>query len=128
MNGIIYKFFKGFYFAVRGILWSFVERSVKIHFLFTTAVLVFGLALQISREEWFIVLILIAAVWSLELMNTAIEDICDRVRDELKLAYTATTRPRDLAAGSVLIMATIAALIGLIIFIPKIALKFGIII
>ena len=61
------------------------------------------------------------AVWtgdSLELVNTAVESVVDLVTTERKpLAKTA----KDTAAGAVLVAAIMAAIVGLIIFVPRIA-------
>ena len=61
------------------------------------------------------------AVWtgdSSELVNTAIESVVDLVTTERKpLAKTA----KDTAAGAVLVAAIMAAIVGLIIFVPRIA-------
>ena len=67
-----------------------------------------------------IILILIAAVWGAELINSSIEKLGNTLRDVNKLDYEATTQARDMAAGSVLIIAIIATIIALIIFVPKI--------
>ena len=57
-------------------------------------------------------------VIALELVNTAIESVVDLVTTERKpLAKTA----KDTAAGAVLVAAIMAAIVGLIIFVPRIA-------
>ena len=57
-------------------------------------------------------------VIDLELVNTAIESVVDLVTTERKpLAKTA----KDTAAGAVLVAAIMAAIVGLIIFVPRIA-------
>lgn len=54
---------------------------------------------------------------ALELVNTAIESVVDLVTTERKpLAKTA----KDTAAGAVLVAAIMAAIVGLIIFVPRI--------
>ena len=61
---------------------------------------------------------LFGLVIALELVNTAIESVVDLVTTERKpLAKTA----KDTAAGSVLVAAIMAAIVGLIIFVPRIA-------
>ncbi len=55
---------------------------------------------------------------ALELVNTAIESVVDLVTTERKpLAKVA----KDTAAGAVLVAAIMAAIVGLIIFVPRIA-------
>jgi len=93
------------------------ERNIKIHFFAMTLVIIFGILLKISTIEWLICLILFAMVIGSELMNSAIENTVDLAmpekHDKAKLA-------KDAAAGAVLFIAIISAVIGLIIFIPKI--------
>ena len=111
---------KSFYHAGQGVKEALVlERNMTIHFCFMIAVIIFGFILDISFKEWIVCIILFALVMGLELVNTAIEttiDLCHPEIDEkAKLA-------KDCAAGAVLLAAIAAAIIGLIIFIPKIAL------
>jgi len=113
------KFFKAFYYAGRGIVASLSERNVRFHVGATALVLLAGLKLGLSQPEWYIVLLLIGSVISAELVNTAIEDLANHVRDDLKIGYSATARTRDVAAGAVLILAIVAAVIGSMIFVPK---------
>ncbi len=120
----INKFFKGFYYAYRGLISGFKERNMKFHGIATAAVLIFGLILGLSKIEWFTVLILIGVIWSAELVNTSIEELANIIKDHEGLDYYATTRTRDIAAASVLILAIIAAIIGLIIFVPKFLIIF----
>ena len=77
-----------------------------------------GAALGITPTEWCICLTLFGLVIALELVNTAIESVVDLVTTERKpLAKTA----KDTAAGAVLVAAIMAAIVGLIIFVPRIA-------
>lgn len=110
----------GFVYAFRGIKTGFKEKSMKFHGLATIVVLVMGWYYQLSMMEWVVILILIGLVWSAELINTSVEELNNTVKKELKLNYGATTDSRNLAAGSVLAIAMVAAIVGLIIFVPKI--------
>ena len=110
------KFVKGFVYASRGIIDGFEGRNMKFHGLATVAVVILGFIFKLNITEWMIILILIALVWSAELVNSSIEDLSNIVRDTNKLTYAATKKARDLAAGSVLIIAIVAAIIGLFVF------------
>lgn len=73
--------------------------------------------LGITPIEWCICLTLFGLVIALELVNTAIESVVDLVTTERKpLAKTA----KDTAAGAVLVAAIMAAIVGFIIFVPRI--------
>jgi diacylglycerol kinase len=116
------KFLLGFKYAYRGIIESFVSRNMKFHFFMTILVICAGIFFKISLVEWFIVIILIAVVWSAEIFNTAIENAVNLLRDEAGVPYVLTGKAKDLAAGAVLVLAVAAAIIGLIIFYPKVVL------
>lgn len=116
------KIINSFKYAFEGIKSSLkTERNIKIHFSMMVLVIVAGILLDISTYEWMICIILFGMVIGGELVNTAIEEVTDLVTTEInpkaKLA-------KDIAAGAVLIMAITSAIIGLIIFIPKIILLF----
>ena len=89
---------------------------MKIHCTVAVLVVIAGVILGLSVTEWCICLGLFGMVMSLELVNTAVESVVDLVTQERKpLAKIA----KDTAAGAVLIAAIMAAIAGLIIFVPK---------
>lgn len=110
--------YKSFGYAFEGIFTCIAkERNMKIHCLAVIVVVFLGTFLRLSVTEWSICLILFGLVMALELVNTAVESVVDLVTEEKKpLAKIA----KDTAAGAVLIAAIMAAIIGAIIFIPKI--------
>ncbi len=112
------KLLNSFKYAFKGIFSSFKsERNMKIHVLIMLIVILMGIFFHISIGEWIICLILFCLVISGELFNTAIETTVDLV--SLKENYQAGLA-KDIAAGAVLVLAFGSALIGLIIFVPKI--------
>ena len=113
------KQIKSFAYAANGIKLGLRERHLKIHFFFTFIVILASFLLNISFLEWIIILLFIALVISAELFNTALETICNLLKDELKLDFEATHAARDLSAAAVFVLAIAAALIGLLIFLPK---------
>lgn len=109
-NTFVYAL-RGWKKAVKG------EKNLKIDCAIAVIVIILGILLKINTGEWIICILLIGLVLSAELMNTAIETVVDMyTRKRNVLAEKA----KDIAAGSVLIIAVTAAIIGLIIFIPKI--------
>lgn len=114
------KFLKGFVYAFRGVVKGFEEKNMKFHGVAAIMVILMSWYYHLSVTEWMIVLILIASVLSVELINSSIEDLNNTVKKANNLSYEATTDSRNLAAGSVLVVAIVAAIIGLIIFLPKI--------
>ncbi|KUK79208.1 MAG: Diacylglycerol kinase, prokaryotic [Microgenomates bacterium 39_7] len=112
-------FIRGFKYAYDGILVGIQERNMRVHILAAVVVMVSGLLVGLERYEWIVIAILIGAVWSAELFNTAIENLADILRDEDHLSYQATKNARDLAAGAVLVVSIAAAVVGLMIFVGK---------
>lgn len=68
------------------------------------------------------VLLCIGLVMALEMVNAAIEKLCDRLHPD---KHTDIKLVKDMAAGAVLWAAIISAIVGLIIFAPKLLTKFG---
>ncbi len=113
-------FLMGFVYAFKGLVSGFEERNMKIHITAVVIIVILSVFFRISSVEWIIVILLFGVVISAELFNTAIEEICDRLRDDLGLPYVAAGRARDIAAGAVLSVAVTAAIIAGIIFLPKV--------
>lgn len=108
---------KSFIYAAKG-LKSFISRehNAWIHSLAAFAVIVLGIIFHISRTEWIAILLCIGMVFAAEAFNTAIERLVNLVSPD----YNKTAGDvKDIAAGAVLICAVTAAIVGLIIFLPK---------
>ena len=120
MKNIFKSFLLGFKYAFNGIFETIkTERNIKIHIFIMIIVILFGIFLKISLYEWIVCIILFSVVISAEIMNTSIEHIVDGLMpNENEYARKA----KDAAAGAVLVLAIGAAIIGLIIFIPKLLL------
>lgn len=89
---------------------------MKIHVAVTLLVIIAGFVLGLSITEWCICLGLFGLVMALELVNTAVEAVVDLVTAE---RHPLAKIAKDTAAGAVLIAAIMAAVIGLLIFVPK---------
>ncbi|RAP54720.1 MAG: diacylglycerol kinase [Methanosphaera sp. rholeuAM130] len=111
-------------YAVIGIINSFKERNLKIQLFVMIMIVLLGLHLKISMNEWFVCIILFALVIGAEIFNTAIENAVDFIEknrndnpwnldENAKLA-------KDASAGAVLVVSIASAVIGLMIFLPKI--------
>lgn len=112
------KLINSFKYAIQGILTSFkTEKNMKVHVFIMLLVILAGIVLKISKLEWIICIILFSIVIAGELFNTAIETVVDIVMPEKnKKAKIA----KDVSAGAVLVLAIGSAIIGFMIFIPKI--------
>lgn len=106
-----------FRFAFSGIWQVFKkERNLKIHFLAALMIIILGLLFGFSKAEWLVIILLIGVVFTAEILNSAVESICDLLKEKLKLEYQETTYIRNASAGAVLVMAIVAVLIGLLVF------------
>ena len=118
---------KSFGYALQGIFSALKsERHMRIHACFAFYVIAAGFVTGLDLLSWTAVLICIALVFSLEMLNTALESLCDGVtkerRPEIKKA-------KDCAAGAVLFSACISAVVGCAVFFssgrPEAALNFA---
>ena len=114
------RLINSFKYAIEGFISSFkTERNMKIHILAMILVIALGVYVKLNTTEWCIIVIAIVSVLSAELFNTAIETVVDMISPEknekAKIA-------KDISAAAVLVLAIGAAIIGTIIFLPKIIL------
>lgn len=105
-----------FKFAFEGI-WTALkdEPNLKFHFVTAYLTIMLGLFLQIKAIEWVIVILTIGFVISLELTNTAIENIVDSFTSEV---HPAAKKAKDISSGAVLVAAITSVIVGLFIFLP----------
>ncbi|MEK8198899.1 diacylglycerol kinase family protein [Lysinibacillus sp. FSL M8-0134] len=110
------KYLGSFGYAIEGILTASKEQNFKSHVVSAIIVMLAGYLTGLSRIEWYIVLLLIALMFALEMINTAIERVVDLASPEI---HPLAKQAKDIAAGAVLVFALFSAIIGLLIFLPK---------
>ncbi|MDM8325149.1 diacylglycerol kinase family protein [Bacteroides gallinaceum] len=111
------KRLRSFRFAFNGIrLLVTCEHNAWIHCFITACVIITGCIVKLSATEWIAIAMAIGMVLAAEAFNSAIEALADAVSPDYNEAIK---RTKDLAAGAVLLLAIASAVIGLIIFIPK---------
>lgn len=98
------------------------EQNIKIHSFIAIMVVIFGLLLKISYAEWLVCLVLIGFVLMAEFFNTAIEYVVDLASPDI---HPLAKAAKDTASAGVLMMAILSAIIGIVIFVPKIVLFVG---
>jgi len=118
------RFLRGFVNAFIGIGVALGERNMRVHCLAFIVVTLAGIYLGLTPLEWAVIVGISGAVMAAEVINTAIESICNILRDTLGTGYESTRAARDLAAGAVLVLAIAALVIAVLIFGPKIMLQF----
>jgi diacylglycerol kinase (ATP) len=114
---------RSFRFAWRGL--GAVARSQHnawIHAVATLTAIAAGLCFRLGTTEWALLSFAIVAVWGAEAFNTAIEALGNAVSpDDHPLVGMA----KDAAAGAVLVTAIGAAVIGGLVFLPRIVRVIG---
>ena len=113
------SFFESIKFALTGLLLATKsQRNVRIEIVLGMIAVIFGVLLNFSMLEFAVLLITIGFVLMAELLNTIIEFIVD--------AYfgnkysTLAKMSKDIAAGMVLMCATLSSVVGFLLFAPKI--------
>ena len=104
-------------YALKGIKIAFQEESnFEIQLVLGVVAIVLGFYLKISTVEWLFVIGSCGLVLSAELLNTALEELCDM----LKSTHDPhVAKIKDLAAGAVLVSSITALTVGIVIFLPK---------
>ena len=110
------RFIKGFVYAFSGLWYAFrTQRNARVHLTLALFAILLGIFLHISAVEFAIIFIAITGVFISEMFNTVIELCVDLASPEYHpLAKIA----KDVAAGTVLLNAILAVIIGLFIFGP----------
>lgn len=109
---------RSFKYAINGlkILWQ-DEHNARIHVIVAIAVVFAGVYFKVSVLEWVFLVFAIGLVIILEIVNSSIENIGDFISPEKN---DSIKKIKDLSAAGVLVGAITAAIVGLLIFIPKI--------
>lgn len=113
----IKKFLLSFTYPVKGLKYAYRnEQNLAVDVGISLLVLIAGFIFQLEAYEWVIIAMTIGVVIAGELINTAIEAVVDLVTEEYHpLAKVA----KDTSAAAVFILAIMAVVVGIIIFLPK---------
>lgn len=117
-DGFIKRRLQSIQNALKG-LWVLIttEDNIKVHIFIALMAVFFGFVCNISLIEWMIQCLVIALVLVAEAFNTAIEKMADFIHPEY---HKKIGLIKDISAGSVIIAAILAIILGAIIYIPKI--------
>jgi diacylglycerol kinase (ATP) len=111
------KLFRSFGFAFNGIhdlIQS--EQNARVHLFMSFCVIVAGFLFGLSAMEWCMVALCIGMVFAAEAFNTVIEKLTDHLFPH---RHETARVAKDIAAGAVLFTAVMAAVCGILIFLPK---------
>ena len=118
MSKQIKKTIDSFHYAISGILIAFrEERNFKIHTALGILAIASATLLGCNLTEWIIIILCIGMVMSAEIFNTALENTMDWLDPQFNKYVK---RVKDLAAGAVLVVSVSVAVVGLLIFLPKV--------
>ncbi|MFN3374510.1 MAG: diacylglycerol kinase family protein, partial [Chloroflexus sp.] len=90
--------------------------NFQIHLLIGAIAITLGVVLRIARWEWVALALIIGMVLAAEGFNTAIEATVDLATSE---RHPLARIAKDVAAGTVLLCALTAVVVGLLIFGPR---------
>lgn len=116
-------FFKSFVYAWNGLIHAIrTQRNARVHALIGCIAIALGIWLGISPVEFAMVFVAITGVFVAEMFNTVAEACVDLITDQYHpLARIA----KDVAAGAVLLNAMLSVVIGLFVFVPHLAQRYG---
>jgi diacylglycerol kinase len=117
--GIAHNLKKSFGYAFQGIKTAYKnEPNLVIHTIFAVSAIITAAILEVSIIEWLLLTFTIFYVITLELLNTVLESIVDLVSPEISPSAKIA---KDVSAACVLLAAGMSIIVGLVIFLPKIA-------
>lgn len=117
------KRLKSFAYAWQGVIAMFrSEPNAIIHLVAAILTIVAGFWFNIETSEWCVVVLAIFSVLAAEAFNTSIEELTNLVSPE---THPLAGKAKDLAAAGVLFTSIGTAIIGMIVFLPRIINLFG---
>ena len=116
------KFFHSFTYPVKGLKYAYRnEQNLVVDFGIALLVVIASFIFRVSSTEAVVLALTIGIVITCELFNTAIEATVDLVTEDYHpLAKVA----KDTSAAAVFVFTISAAIVGIIIFLPKIIALF----
>lgn len=107
-------FYKSFFNALHGVIWMLKsERNFQIEIFGLLINLFLLVYLKVNAFDSALILTVSFAVLSLEILNTCVEKICDIIQPEYDERIKVI---KDIAAGSVFLMAIASVFVGILIY------------
>ena len=112
LKGILYNFV----FSWQGLSYAYThEKSMWIHAVLSLITIILGLFLNLRGIEWLIIMIVLGAILSIELLNTGIESVVDMItHDYHELAKVA----KDTGSAATFVATLIGVITILSIYVP----------
>ncbi len=112
-----------FQYAYRGLVYVLkTQQNAWVHLAATVITVIVSIWLEINRQEWTLILLVIGSVWIAEFLNTALEIIVDIASPE---KHPLAKVGKDVGAAAVLIAAFIAVIVGVLVLGPHVIDRFG---
>jgi diacylglycerol kinase len=110
-------FYKAISNAFCGMKYFFLhERNGRLQLVASVFAIALAVGFEISKTELLITIVCCAVVISLEMVNTAIENLCNLVQEE----YHPTIKTiKDVSASAVMLVSIASIAIAAIIYLPK---------
>ena len=116
------KLTRSFHYAFRGVIRLLAnEQNARIHAMITVVVGMLAYVLDVTRIEAAILFMAVILVFAMEIINTAIERVCNEVDPDKNSNIEFI---KDGMAGAVLIASVIASVVALLIFLPHVRVLF----
>lgn len=112
------KFLSSVSYAWNGVRYALhSERNIRIHLVIFLLAIAAGWLLKISRTEFLLILGISSLTLSLEMVNTAIERLADKVSPvhDKQIGLV-----KDIMAGAVMVSGVFALIIGVAIFLEPV--------
>ncbi|MBE2274367.1 MAG: diacylglycerol kinase [Flavobacteriales bacterium] len=107
-------FYKSVGNALRGVIWMLKsERNFQIEVFALLINLFLIVFLKLNTVDAAIILIVSFAVLSLEILNTAIEKVCDIIQPKFDLRIKVI---KDISAAAVVLMALASVVVGVLVY------------
>ena len=108
------SFLRGFQAAFRGFVRCInTERNMRIHTVVALYVFVFSFFFELSAAGYATLFLIFGIIMALEIVNTGLEALADQISP----GYNPVVKVvKDIAAGSVLIMAIFAVAVAIVLF------------
>ncbi len=105
---------QSFGWAIHGLktVWK-EEKNFRIEVIIAIIVILFGMIRELDSTDWAFLWIAIVMVLGAEIVNTALEDVCNKVEPKNDPVIG---KIKDIMAGFVLISCIGAVFIGIIVF------------
>lgn len=112
------RFFYSAKYAVDGLCYAYRnEHSLWIHAVLSILAIIFGFALNITINQWIVVLIALGMILAFELVNTAMEACVDMVT----LEYNELARiAKDCCSAATFVTSTMGFVVAVVVYGPKI--------